>query len=252
MVHSQAAENRSRHTLKKRFLSDSEKEHKLFIKLCNTEFSCAEDANKALKQQLKRFKKVQINDAEIITQQGYSKPVRPSSGSLPDREYFKITGCASTRISDYYRALHQKSCFIVATNQLDENALDNRKLLESYKGQSKVEKGFRFLKDPWFLSDALFLKNPHRIEALMMIMTLCLMIYAALEHRIRMQLQASSNQFPSQTGKLTNKPTTRWVFSYFYGIHILLIDDKRMLTNLDEHHCMLIRLLGEPYQKYYS
>jgi transposase len=38
----------------------------------------------------------------------------------------------------------------------------------------RVERGFRFLKSPEFLSDALFLKKPERIEAMLMIMTLCL------------------------------------------------------------------------------
>jgi transposase len=52
-------------------------------------------------------------------------------------------------------------------------------------GQQKVERGFRFLKDPWFMANTLFLKSPKRIMALMMIMTLCLLIYGALEYRKR-------------------------------------------------------------------
>jgi len=252
VVYSQAAQNRSKHTLQKQFLQHSEKEHKAFAKLCRIEFACREDAQKALLQQLKRFKKIHINEVEIIAQQGYSKPGRPLEDSLPDREYFQITGTTFTRPNDYYQALHQKSCFIVATNQLDESTLDNQKLLENYKGQSKVEKGFRFLKDPMFLADALFLKNSHRIVALMMVMTLCLMIYAALEYRVRLQLRNSGKYFPSQTGKPTNKPTMRWVFNYFYGIHIWITGSTRMVVNLDQNHLMLIRLLGEPYQFYYS
>jgi transposase len=38
--------------------------------------------------------------------------------------------------------------FIVATNDLK---LDSDQLLEEYKGQQSVERGFRFLKDPPFL-----------------------------------------------------------------------------------------------------
>jgi hypothetical protein len=43
--------------------------------------------------------------------------------------------------------------------------------LAAYKNQQKVERGFRFFKDPLFM-------------ALMMVMTLCLLVYAALEYRI--------------------------------------------------------------------
>ena len=39
------------------------------------------------------------------------------------------------------------------------------------------------------MANTLFLKSPKRIMALMMIMTLCLLIYEALECRIRQLLQ---------------------------------------------------------------
>ena len=58
-------------------------------------------------------------------------------------------------------------------------------LLSSYKAQQNVEKGFRFLKRPDFLTSAIYLKKPERIEALLMVMTSCLMVYASLEHHIR-------------------------------------------------------------------
>ena len=44
-------------------------------------------------------------------------------------------------------------------------------MLENYTDQGvSVERGFRFLKDPLFFADSLFLKKPERIMALMMIM----------------------------------------------------------------------------------
>ena len=63
------------------------------------------------------------------------------------------------------------------------------KFLALYKGQSKNERGFKFLKSPSFLAASFFVKKPERIEALLMIMTLCLLGYAALEYRIRQQLR---------------------------------------------------------------
>jgi len=80
-------------------------------------------------------------------------------------------------------------------------------VLEAYrKDQQKVERGFRFLKDPLFMASTLFLKSPRRI------MTLCLMVYAALEHRIRQGLAEQSQAYPDQKGKPTERPTARWVF----------------------------------------
>jgi ribosome-binding protein aMBF1 (putative translation factor) len=53
--------------------------------------------------------------------------------------------------------LKKKSFFLVAPNELDEDRLSGRELLENYKGQSKEERSFRFLKDPRFVAFTLFL-----------------------------------------------------------------------------------------------
>jgi len=59
------------------------------------------------------------------------------------------------------------------------------RVLKTYKSQQSVERGFRFLKSPDFLVSSFFLKKPERIEALLMVMTLCLLIYSALELTLR-------------------------------------------------------------------
>lgn len=67
----------------------------------------------------------------------------------------------------------------MATNELDEE------VLRAYKGQSsKVECGFCFLKDPMFLASTLYPFEVERVTALLM-MTVRLLVYAALEHHIR-------------------------------------------------------------------
>ena len=114
-----------------------------------------------------------------------------------------------------------------------------------------MENGFRFLKHPEFLASALFLKKPERIMALLMVMTLCLMVYAALEYRIRQELQQQGLTVLNQTRKETDKPTARWIFHCFVGIHILLKDGLDMvILNLQEHHWKIINILG--YQPYYT
>ena len=52
--------------------------------------------------------------------------------------------------------------FILATNVLDKMELTTEEMLSKYKGQQSVERGFRFLKDPLFLTDSVFLKSPLR------------------------------------------------------------------------------------------
>ncbi|HBE58755.1 MAG TPA: IS1634 family transposase, partial [Cyanobacteria bacterium UBA11366] len=64
--------------------------------------------------------------------------------------------------------------FILATNILDNNLLTDREVLSEYKAQQSNERGFRFIKDPLFFTSSVFVKKPERVEAISMIMGLCL------------------------------------------------------------------------------
>jgi transposase len=126
-------------------------------------------------------------------------------------------------------------------------------LLEAYQGQQHVERGFRFLKSPEFLAASLYLKKPERIMALLMVMTVCLLVYAALEHRIRRALSEHGATFPNQKGKRIQNPTARWVFHYFMGIHLLCqVGEWPQVLNLTEEHGNLLKLLGPPYMQFYD
>ena len=103
------------------------------------------------------------------------------------------------------------------------------------------------------MASTLFLKPPTRIMALMAVMTLCLMVYAALEHRIRQGSARQSQAFPDQKGRPTERPTARWVFQSFIDIHVLLVASlTEVVLNLKTHHRALLALLGERYVAVYS
>ena len=89
--------------------------------------------------------------------------------------------------------------------------------------------------------------------ALLMVMTVCLLVYAALEYRIRQALSETGATFPNQTGKRIQNPTARWVLHYFVGIHLLCqAGEWPQVLNLTEEHCNLLKLLGKPYMQYYD
>ena len=99
-----------------------------------------------------------------------------------------------------------------------------------------------------FVASTLYLKRVERIMALLMVMTVCLLVYAALEYRIRTALQAHDATFPDQKGKPVQNPTARWVFHYFIGIHVLRIPGQwePRVVHLTVEHQSLLRLLGKP------
>jgi transposase len=188
---------------------------------------------------------------ETLCQQ--SKPRRPSKKKEPDHHSYQLSGAIASRLDVHQQRLQRKGCFILATNQMNMDDLSDEALLANYKSQQKVERGFRFMKDPLFMASTLFLKSTERIMALMMIMTIFLLVYAALEYRIRQSLRQAQQIFPNQVGRMIDNPTARWVFQFFTGIHLLVIGQMQTLVlNLHQYHRLLLRLLGERYEEIYS
>ena len=83
-----------------------------------------------------------------------------------------------------------------------------------------------------FLASTLFLKRAERIMALLFVMTLCLLVYAATWYRIRKVLAENEAVVPDQIrrirvqGKPTKRPTARWVFELFLDVHLLFITQQ--------------------------
>lgn len=115
---------------------------------------------------------------------------------------YKIVCHLTENNEEITSTLNKKGRFILATNQLDETILPSEEILKQYKEQQSVEGGFRFLKDPWFMVDSFFVKTRRRIEALMMIMTLCLLVYNFAQYRVRKTL--SENRDNRLLSKLAN------------------------------------------------
>jgi len=112
------------------------------------------------------------------------------------------------------------------------------------------------LKDPLFFADSLFLKSPARIMALIMIMGLALLIFALGERQLRLALKQNNQTIPDQKRKPTQRPTLRWVFQMFEGLHVLsvVIDGRvatRKMLNLRPVHLQILILLGPQVQTCY-
>jgi transposase len=141
---------------------------------------------------------------------------------------------------------------ILATNDLATEAFSDENMLLEYKEQQSVEGGFRFLKDQWFMVDSIFLKLPRRIEALMFVMTLCLLVYNVAQYRLRQSLKDQETTLPNQLGKEVQNPTMRWIFQVMEGIGIVRFHEeniseplREIITNLNNLRKKIIFLMGE-------
>jgi len=180
IVYSQKAYERDLETLNRKALKSSEAEQKAFAKLCHRAFACPEDA-------IREWEKFQatlhydVHELKVRQQPHYGHPGKPKQGEAPERIDYFLTGSVASCLTRRTQMVRTQGLFVLPTNELDSDCLPAPQVLQGYKGQLHVEKGFKFLKHPEFLASALFLKKPERIMALLMIMTLCLMVYAALE-----------------------------------------------------------------------
>jgi transposase len=252
LIHSEPRLPQAQRTVDKQWLKQSADEVKAFKTLCRTAFACETDARQALARFANDVQTTFLSATTIAPTPHYGKRGRPGPGAQPDQIVYHIAGALASRLTDHPARIDQHSCFILATNELDEGQLSAQAVLDGYTGQAQAERGFRFLKDPQFLASSLYLKKPERIMALLMVMTVCLLVYAALEYRIRRALQAHEATFPDQKGKRIQHPTARWVFHYFVGIHVLYIPGQgRMILNLTDEHQHLLQLLGKRYAWFY-
>lgn len=248
---SEAATQRENVTLSKQLQQESLASAKAAKKLMSQPFYCEADAKEALTLFQSKNTLLECGNSVLVAKAKFKGKGRPKPDQEPDfYEYcwqFNITMQSNT-FKD--QSEEQSGCFILATNNL---SLTAQELLGEYKSQQRVERGFRFLKSPEFLSDALFLKKPERIEAMLMMMTLCLMVYAALEYKIRKELKEQNKTFPNQLGKPVQNPTARWIFENFHEIQIVIIDalKQHIIANLLERNYFILDLLGTNYWRYY-
>jgi transposase len=253
VVYSDARQKRLKATGVKQLARQSEQERKAFKKLCAQTFACEPDARQALEQLKATLTLSRVEGAAIRVASHYSGRGRPQKGQVPERVAYVIAGALASSLAARPALMEQKSCFVLATNARDAQALGAQEVLSASKAQSGPERGFRFLKSPEFLASSFYLKKPERIMALLMVMTLCLLVYAALEYRLRQALREHDKAFPAQKGRPTQRPTARWVFHVFVGIHVLLgATDKPLILHLQEHHLSLLKVMGTAYETLYS
>jgi transposase len=143
--------------------------------------------------------------------------------------------------------------FVLASNQTD---LEPELMLNYYKGQQTVERGFRFLKDKSFHVSEVYLKKEERIESLCMIMVLSLLIYSFAEWRLRERLRETGQTVPNQLNKPTQRPTMRWIFEIFMGViqSVLVERDRiiKVIVRLSASQTTILGLLGKECENYYG
>ena len=82
-------------------------------------------------------------------------------------------------------------------------------------------------------------------------MGLCLLVYTLGQRLLRHNLQRTNSQVKNQLGKLTNRPTLRWICQIFQGIHVVIIQGIQQISNLTAERMAILNLLPLSCRSYY-
>jgi len=253
MYQSTEMQERTEKTFEKNLVKETEKVRKSLTQPTSLEFACEPDARDASQRWIQKQPLFRFIDLRIgtVIHRVNRKRGRPAIDESCITRYI-IESELVPNEEAIANAKEKLGRFILATNDLTLNPDD---LLAYYKGQGAVEQGFRFLKDKSFRIAAIFLKKPSRIQALAVIMVLCLFLFSLTEYRLRKKLKETGEFVLSQIKKLTQNPTLKWIFFKFRGVIEFKIrinnTEISRIGNMKPELAKIVSLLGASYEKYY-
>jgi transposase len=255
IVFSEKAYEKQYETLARNVNKELKKQEKEFWHISNNAFKCEADARDAAKKFEKQLRYHKL-EYTVKEKKKYGKRGRPASTTEETGCEYYLQGSIVINPDAVGRQQSRKGYFIIATNELDSKVLDSESLLSVYKAQGiSVERGFRFLKDPLFFAESLYLKSERRIMALIMVMGLSLLVYSLAEKKIREMLKKSEKTISDQVGNPTGTPTLRWIFQLFEGVLMFMNRDGTEVTyqamNMDDDLKLIVDLLGPAVKKMY-
>ena len=220
-------------------------------KLLKQEYACIADAEIGIKMLSDSWKYHEIKEIKCTEKASKKSQSKTEKGNQEKKIVYQVTGEIEQRESVIEQEKVKAGRFILATNILDDKVVSNEKILWEYKAQQSNERGFRFLKDPLFFTASVFVKKPERVEAIAMIMGLCLLVYNLAQRKLRKQLETAQEGVRNQVKKLTNKPTMRWIFQMFQAVHLVRINGEKQVSNLTQERQEILQHLGKDCCQYY-
>lgn len=236
--------------LEKNITKAHQEAKKKLRELAAQEFACEPDARAAanrLSKQLKYHNLTQIQPVPVVSEFEPNSCFRAESY----QQAYKIQAQLEPDTDAIARQTLAAGRFILATNVLDIDQLSCDEMIAKYKEQQSSERGFAFLKDPLFFTDSVFLKSPERIEALALVMGLCLLVYTLGQRYLRSRLQQSHSTLKNQLGQPTLNPTLRWIFQCFQSVHFLRIATVKHISNLTQERLDILRFFPASCRAYY-
>ncbi|PIQ44419.1 MAG: transposase [Deltaproteobacteria bacterium CG12_big_fil_rev_8_21_14_0_65_43_10] len=232
VVHSDAHDRRRQKRIDNAVKKDAEVIQNKITVLRQKEFFCLPDAQKAASE---------LKDGGFyrISCSFESRPVyrrgRPGKdGNRPVQgERYRVLATVSENHAAVEKLREEAGCFVLVSNVplQEKTALE---ILKTYKEQDGIERNFGFLKDPLIAND-IFLKKPHRIEAMGLVFILALLLWRLMERNMREKVKKENIVLQGWNNVRTVRPTAFMMVSKFSPVFVGVMDNRRALfTPLDK------------------
>lgn len=230
VVHSDSHDKRRQKKLEKD-LRASEKELKSPLKKITTTYHCEADALEAAKKIDAMSSRFHFIETEVSPFQVRRRGRPPKNRPAPTQTKYELSWTVKENVDAVAARRKEAGCFVLISNVPNEgnDGLTAQELLRVYKGQYGVESDFAFLKDPLIVNDT-FLKSPHRIDALGMVLVIALLVWRLMERTMRAWTQNNDESLQGWDKKQTRKPTTFMMTTAMQGIQVIRMkNDRRFL-----------------------
>jgi transposase len=218
VVSSPDAWQRAAHTLAKAQAKEAEQVQSQLFPLQAHRLPSETEARAALETIAQRWRYHQVAQVSLTPPIQYARTGRPPTETPITALQWQIHASIE---ADSAKSIHQqqrKACVVLGTT-VPDTALNDAEVSAGANGQSAVERGFRFLKDPVFFVSSLCVKKPSRLQGLLLVMPLALLVYPVAQRRMRHALARPHDTLPNQIGQPTSRPTLRWLFQLLEGIN---------------------------------
>ena len=252
VVHSSSLDKAKENSIQKGITKELEQLKKEFARLEKIEFACEPDARLAFEQLLKTVRPKYHGATTTVVpkevMQKRSSRGRPPVGATSDcKTVWRVTCQTNLDSTAVTKAYDNARTFVLISSASSDRASDTE-LLKIYKDQPKIERRFKFLKDPYYVGATLF-KKPERIEAFNYVLLLALLLYSLLERRVRQSLLADKEPFHVAGSYKTYRPSGKTILEELDYITVGVFHDfsgnrREIPANIERALGRLVNLAG--------
>lgn len=183
-------------TVMRRAETEKEKIEAALKKMSTQPAKCRADAEANVEKLKRQCRLCVIEDIKYTEDTKHQGKGRPKADAEKVVVAVKVSGKVSIDTAKVQQQVENGIQFVVGTTDCDKKwTMDE--LLSVYKRQSTIERMWRVSKNPEIMLNALYLKTPHRIQALMWILSVTLLVFAATEYLMKKAMREKGIVMPA-------------------------------------------------------